>query len=69
MVGPEMLQELHRELKTIMQHMRTTQEWQRVCANHTCSEATFVLEDLVFLKVSPTKGNMRFKKCGKLSLK
>lgn len=57
------------KIKLIKKHLKTAQSRQKSYADNKMGHLEFQVGDHVFLKVSPTKGGMRFKKKGKLSLR
>ena len=66
-VGPEMLQDAQRTIELIRQRLTAAQDRQRAYADESRRAVTFSPEDRVFLKVSPTKGGVRFGRRGKFS--
>ena len=66
-MGPELLQDSQRVIETIRQRLRAAQDRQRSYADQRRREVSFAPGDHVFLKVSPTKGSVRFGQRGKLS--
>ena len=67
MFGPEILQEVEKEVQIIRENLKTTQSRQKSYADNRRRELTFEVEDYVYLKVSPMRGMKRFKVKGKLS--
>ncbi|XP_077222057.1 uncharacterized protein LOC143855887 [Tasmannia lanceolata] len=67
LLGPELVQETTDKVRMIQQHMRTAQSRQKSYADHRRRDLEFAVGDRVFLKVSPWKGVIRFRKKGKLS--
>ena len=59
-VGPEMLQESQRTVELIRQRLAAAQDRQRAYADERRRDVTFAPEDRVFLRVSPTRGGVRF---------
>lgn len=67
MVGPQFLQDTVEKIKLIQEKMKAAQNRQKFYADQKRQPAEFQLGEKVLLKVSPTKGVMRFGKKGKLS--
>ncbi|CAL2256356.1 unnamed protein product [Prunus armeniaca] len=55
------------KVKMIKEKLKTAQDRQKSYANNRSKDLEFAVGDWVFLKLSPWKGVMRFKKRGKLS--
>ena len=64
-----MLQESRRIVELIRQRLAAVQDRQRAYADERRRDVTFAPEDSVFLRVSPTRGGVRFGRRGKLSLR
>ncbi|EOY03326.1 DNA/RNA polymerases superfamily protein [Theobroma cacao] len=67
LLGPELVQDATEKIHMIRQRMLTAQSRQKSYADNRRRDLEFQVGDHVFLKVSPTKGVMRFGKKGKLS--
>ncbi|EOX99963.1 Uncharacterized protein TCM_009073 [Theobroma cacao] len=67
LLGPELVQDATEKIHIIRQRMLTAQSRQKSYADNRRRDLEFQVGDHVFLKVSPTKGVMRFGKKGKLS--
>ncbi|EOY08659.1 DNA/RNA polymerases superfamily protein [Theobroma cacao] len=67
LLGPEFVQDATEKIHMIRQRMLTAQSRQKSYADNRRRDLEFQVGDHVFLKVSPTKGVMRFGKKGKLS--
>jgi hypothetical protein len=59
--GPEILQEVEKEVQIIRENLKTTQSRQKSYADNRRRELTFEVGDYVYLKVSPMRGMKRFK--------
>ncbi|KAM6577479.1 hypothetical protein CsatB_029316 [Cannabis sativa] len=66
-IGPEAVREASEAVEKIRQRMLNAQSRLKSYADLKRQEVEFSVGDLVFLKVSPMKGIMRFGKRGKLS--
>ncbi|KAJ0985781.1 hypothetical protein J5N97_004137 [Dioscorea zingiberensis] len=66
-LGPELVQQTSEQVKLIKERLRIAQDRQRGYANNRRRDLEFEVGDRVYLKVSPWKGIMRFRKRGKLS--
>ena len=66
LIGPELVQITSEKVSIIHQRLKTTFNRQKNYANPIRKDVSFSVGDLVFLKVSPMKGVMRFGKKGKL---
>ena len=66
-LGPEWVQTSTENIKKIRDRLKTAQSRQKSYADKRRRELEFAVGDSVFLKVSPTRGVMRFGKKGKLS--
>lgn len=62
----DLVQEVVAKVKVIRERMLAAQSRQKAYADHRRGDIEFVMGDMVFLKVSPMKGVMRFGKNGKL---
>jgi hypothetical protein len=67
LVGPDWIQQTHDKIHQIQQNMLTAQSWQKSYADVKRRDLEFAVGDEVFLKVSLTKGIVRFGIKGKLS--
>ncbi|TYK11549.1 pol protein [Cucumis melo var. makuwa] len=67
MLGLELVQTTNAAIQKIRARMLTAQSRQKSYANVGCKDLEFEVGDMVFLKVAPMKGVMRFEKKGKLS--
>ncbi|EOY08667.1 Retrotransposon protein, Ty3-gypsy subclass, putative [Theobroma cacao] len=67
LLGPELVQDATEKIHMIRQRMLTAQSRHKSYADNRRRDLEFQVGDHVFLKVSPTKGVMRFGKKGKLS--
>ena len=67
LIGPEIVQRTTDKMQLIRQRLRVAQSRQKSYADVRRRDLEFAAGDKVFLKVSPTKGVMRFGKKGKLS--
>ena len=66
-IGPKRLQESQRTVELIRQRLAATKDSQRAYADERRRDVTFAPEDRVFLRVSLTRGGVRFGRRGKLS--
>ena len=66
-LGPNIVQETIEKVSTIRDRIQTAQSRQKSYADLKRRQVEFDVEDHVFLKVSPTKGVVRFGKKGKLA--
>ncbi|EOY03078.1 Retrotransposon protein, putative [Theobroma cacao] len=67
LLGPKLVQDATEKIHMIRQRMLTAQSRQKSYVDNRRRDLEFQVGDHVFLKVSPTKGVMRFGKKGKLS--
>ena len=67
MTGPELVQITLEKFSIIQQRLKTAFSRQKSYADPKRKDVSFSVGDLVFLKVSPMKGVMRFGKKGKLA--
>jgi hypothetical protein len=65
--GPDILQEVEKQVHIIRENLRVTQSRQKNYADHRRRELSFEVGDFVYLKVSPMRGLRRFKVRGKLA--
>ncbi|KAL0536281.1 hypothetical protein IC582_025224 [Cucumis melo] len=69
MLGPALVQTTNAAMQKIRARMLTAQSRQKSYADERRKDLEFEVGDMVFLKVAPTKGVLRFEKKGKLSLR
>ena len=67
LVGPELIEESSKNIDLIRQRMKEAQDRQKSYADRRRRPLEFKVGDHVFLKVTPTKGVVRFMKKGKLN--
>ncbi|KAL0539811.1 hypothetical protein IC582_024032 [Cucumis melo] len=67
LLGPELVQTTNAAIKKIRAHMLTAQSRQKSYADVRRKDLEFDVGDMVFLKVAPMKGVLKFEKKGKLS--
>ncbi|CAM8974645.1 unnamed protein product [Rhodiola kirilowii] len=67
LLGPDMIRDATDKVRLIKDKLLAAQSRQRSYADPKRRELEFQVGDLVFLRISPTKGVMRFGKNGKLS--
>ncbi|KAK6125633.1 hypothetical protein DH2020_040624 [Rehmannia glutinosa] len=67
LLGPDIVREMTEVVMQIRQRMETAQNRQKSYSDQRRRMLEFSVGDLVFLKVAPMKGVMRFGKKGKLS--
>lgn len=67
LLGPDLVQETTEKIALIRDRLRTAQSRQKSYADSRRKDLEFEAGDHVLLKVSPTRGVMRFGKKGKLS--
>ena len=67
LLGPEIIQMTSKKINLIRKRLQTTQSQQKSYYDITRRKVEFEVGDMVFLKVSPKKGVIRFGKKGKLS--
>lgn len=65
--GPDIVHQAMKDVKLIRERLRTTQSRQKSYVDVRRRELEFEVGDWIFLKISPMKGVMRFRKKGKLS--
>lgn len=66
-LGPQMIEEMVKQVKLIQDRMKQAQDRQKSYANNRRRELEFEVGEKVLLKVYPMKGVLRFGKKGKLS--
>ena len=69
LTGPEIVHETTKKLQIIKDNMKTAQSRQKTYADRRRRPLEFQVGDMVFLRVSPWKGVLRFGKKGKLALR
>ena len=69
LTGPEIIQDASEKVALIRKRLKTTASRQKSYADPKRKNVEFQIVDYVFLKVSPTKGVMRFGKKEKLALR
>ena len=67
MTGPEIIQDAAKKVSLIKRRLETAASRQKSYADPKRRDVEFQVGDYVFLKVSPMKGVMRFRKKGKLA--
>ncbi|KAL0539433.1 hypothetical protein IC582_023645 [Cucumis melo] len=67
LLGPKLVQTTNAAIQKIRARMLTAQSRQKSYADVRCKDLEFYVGDMVFLKVAPMKGVLRFEKKGKLS--
>ena len=67
LVGPDWIQQTTQKVQEIRQNMLATQSRQKSYTDVRRRDLEFIVGDQVLLKVSPTKGIVRFGTTGKLS--
>ncbi|KAL4022855.1 hypothetical protein IC575_016601 [Cucumis melo] len=67
MICPELVQAINAAIQKIRARMLTAQSRHKIYADVRCKDLEFEVGDMVFLKVAPMKGVLRFEKKGKLS--
>jgi hypothetical protein len=65
--GPDILQEVKRQVCTVRDNLRIAQLRQKSYADHRRRELSFEVGDYVYLKVLPMRGLQHFKVRGKLA--
>ena len=68
-LGPELIEDMTNQVRLIQQRMKAAQDRQKSYSNQNRRLVEFQIGEKVFLKVSPTKGVLRFGQKGKLSPK
>lgn len=66
-MGPNLVQDPLNKVKTIREKLLVAQSRQMAYADNWRRDLEFVVGVMLFLRVSPTKGVIRFRKKGKLS--
>ena len=67
LVGPEIFQVTCDKIKVIRDRLKIAQDQQKSYGNNRSRDLVFEVGDMVFLRISPLKGVLRFGKRGKLS--
>jgi len=67
LLGPDLILQTLEKVAKIKKHMKTAQDRQKKWVNSKRRPLEFVVGDHVFLKISPTRGVIRFGYSGKLS--
>jgi hypothetical protein len=67
--GPDILQEVAKQVRMVRENLRVAQLRQNSYAGHWRRELSFEVGDFVYLKVSPMRGLRRFKVRGKLTVR
>ena len=67
LLGPDIVQTIVDKVNVIHARLKAAQDRQKIYADKRRKDLEFVVEDRVFLKLSPWKGVVRFGKRGKLS--
>ena len=66
-LGPDMILEATAKVELVKLRMKEAQDRQKSYADQRRRDLVFEIEDLVFVKISPMKGVVRFGKYGKLA--
>jgi hypothetical protein len=67
--GPDILQEVEKQVCMVRENLRVVQSRQKSYADHRRRELSFEVGDFVYLKVSPMRGLRHFNVRGKLALR
>jgi hypothetical protein len=65
--GPEVLKDVERQVHMIRENLRIVQSRKKSCTDKGRRDPSFIVGELVYLKVSATRANKRFKVKGKLA--
>jgi hypothetical protein len=65
--GPDILQEVEKQVRMVRENLRVTQSRQKSYTDHSRRELSFEVGDFVYLEVSPMRGLHHFKVRGKLA--
>ena len=66
-LGPDMIREATEKVELVKLRMKEAQDRQKSYADQRRRDLVFEIGDLVFVKISPMKGVVRFGKAGKLT--
>ena len=66
-MGPKIIQMIFEKINLIYKRLQTAQSRQKSYYDNSRRKVEFEVGDMIFLKVAPMKGVMRFQKKGKLS--
>ncbi|WMV30387.1 hypothetical protein MTR67_023772, partial [Solanum verrucosum] len=66
LIGPDLVYQAMEKIKVIKERLKITQSRQKFYTNVRRKDLEFEVDDLVYFKVSPMKGVMRFGKKGNL---
>jgi hypothetical protein len=58
--GPDILQEVEKQVCMVRENLRVVQSRQKSCTDHRRRELSFEVGDFVYLKVSPMRGLRHF---------
>ena len=67
LVGPELVQITSEKMKVVCDNLKIARDRQKSYADNHRRDVRFEIGDRVFLKISPWKGVLRFRRRGKLS--
>ena len=67
LLGPKIIQMIFEKINLIYKRLQTAQNRQKSYYDNSRRKVEFEVGDMIFLKVAPMKGVMRFQKKGKLS--
>ena len=67
LLGPKIIQMIFEKINLIYKRLQTAQSRQKSYYDNSRRKVEFEVGDMIFLKVAPMKGVMRFQKKGKLS--
>ena len=67
LLGPKIIQMIFEKINLICKRLQTAQSRQKSYYDNSRRKVEFEVRDMIFLKVAPMKGVMRFQKKGKLS--
>ena len=67
LVGPELVQITSEKVKVVRDNLKIARDRQRSYADYRLRDLQFEIGDWVFLKISPWKGVLRFRRRGKIS--
>ena len=69
LVGPDLVQITSEKVKVVRDNLKTARDRLKSYADNRRRDLQYEIGDLVFLKISPWKGILRFGRQGKLSLR